>query len=276
MPSPMVSVCIPSYNIEKYIDITIESVLSQTYEDFELVIVDDNSNDKTLDIIKRYNDDRIRVIINEDNLGPQENWNKALQEAKGRYIKILCHDDLLYTSCLQRQVEVLQNPRNARVTIVCSGRDIIDENGRKIIKRNFPKQKGVLLGKDAIKKIVRYGANPIGEPTSVLFRSEILKKIGYFCGSIPYVIDLDYWCRMLLYGNLYVIPESLCAFRVFSKAWSAKIGYLQISHFIQFIDRLNKDKRYELNYLDCNLGRLRAILNGIARNLFYKFFIKNY
>ena len=154
MPTPMVSVCIPSYNIEKYIDITIESVLSQTYEDFELVIVDDNSNDKTLDIIKRYNDDRIRVIINEDNLGPQENWNKALKEAKGRYIKILCHDDLLYTSCLQRQVEVLQNPRNARVTIVCSGRDIIDENSRKIIKRNFPKQKGVLLGKDAIKKIV--------------------------------------------------------------------------------------------------------------------------
>ena len=271
MPTPMVSVCIPSYNIEKYINITIESVLSQTYEDFELVIVDDNSNDKTLDIIKRYNDDRIRVIINEDNLGPQENWNKALQEAKGRYIKILCHDDLLYTSCLQRQVEVLQNPRNARVTIVCSGRDIIDENGRKIIKRNFPKQKGVLLGKDAIKKIVRYGANPIGEPTSVLFRSEILKKIGYFCGSIPYVIDLDYWCRMLLYGNLYVIPESLCAFRVFSKAWSTKIGYLQISQFIQFIDKLNKDKRYELKYLDCNLGKLRAIINGITRNLFYLF-----
>lgn len=276
MPTPVVSVCIPSYNIEKYIDITIESVLSQTYEDFELLIVDDNSNDKTLDIIKRYNDDRIRIIINEDNLGPQENWNKALKEAKGRYIKILCHDDILYTSCLHRQVEVLQNTRNARVAIVCSGRDIIDENGKKIIKRNFPRQKGVLLGKDAIKRIVRYGANPIGEPTAVLFRSDILKKNGYFCGSIPYIIDLDYWCRILLHGNLYVIPESLCAFRVFSKAWSAKIGYLQINHFIQFIDRLNKDKRYELNQLDCNLGRLRSIFNGIARNLFYIFFIKDH
>ena len=274
MSTPQVSVCIPSYNIEKYIDKTIESVLSQTYEDFELVIVDDNSNDKTLDVIKRYNDDRIRLIINQVNLGPQENWNKALKEAKGRYIKILCHDDILYTSCLQSQVEVLQNPRNTRVTIVCSGRDIIDASGRKILKRHFPRQRGVLLGKDAIKKIVRYGANPIGEPTAVLFRSEILNKIGYFCGSIPYIIDLDYWCRILLYGNLYVIPESLCAFRFFSKAWSAKIGYLQISHFIQFIDKLNKDNRYELKQLDCNLGRLRAILNGIARNLFYIFFLK--
>lgn len=274
MSTPMVSVCIPSYNIEKYIGITIESALSQTYKDFELVIIDDNSRDKTLDIIKRYSDYRIRVIINEKNLGPQENWNKALNEAKGKYIKILCHDDLLYPTCLQSQVEILQNSINPRVVIVCSGRDIIDETGRKIVKRNFPMQKGVLSGKSAIKKIIRYGANPIGEPTAVLFRSEIIKKIGYFCESIPYVIDLDYWCRMLLYGNLYIIPESLCAFRVSSRAWSTKIGYSQIRQFMQFINRLKKDKRYELNCLDCNLGRLRANLNGIARNLFYLFFVR--
>ena len=267
----MVSVCIPSYNIEKYIGITIESVLSQTYEDFELLIIDDNSSDITVNIIKRYNDYRIRLILNEKNLGPQENWNKALNEAKGKYIKILCHDDLLYPTCLQSQIEVLQNSINSKVVMVCSGRDIIDKNGKKIMKRTFPMQKGVLSGKRAIKKIVRYGANPIGEPTAVLLRSEILKRVGYFSESIPYIIDLDYWCRMLLYGNLYIIPESLCAFRVFSKAWSTKIGFFQISQFIQFISKLENDKRYELTRLDCNLGKLRATLNGVARNLFYFF-----
>lgn len=274
MSSPTVSICIPSYNIEKFIGITIESALSQTYKDFELVIIDDNSKDKTLDIINRYSDYRIRVIINEKNLGPQENWNKALSEAKGKYIKILCHDDLLYPTCLQSQIEVLQNSINSKVVMVCSSRDIIDKNGNKIMRRTFPMQKGVLSGKTAIKKIVRYGANLIGEPTAVLLRSEILKRVGYFSGNIPYIIDLDYWCRTLLYGNLYIIPESLCAFRVFSKAWSTKIGFFQISQFIKFINRLENDKRYELTRLDCNIGKFTATLNGVARNLLY-FFRKN-
>jgi len=275
MPNPLVSVCIPSYNIEKYIAKTIESVLSQTHEDFELVIVDDHSSDSTLDIIKRYKDDRIRWVVNEKNLGPQDNWNKALKEAKGKYIKILCHDDFLYASCLQDQLKILQNPQNESVVMVCSGRDIIDENDRKIMKRNFPMQKGIVPGQAAIKKIVRYGANPIGEPTAVLFKSEIINKIGYFCGEIPYIIDLDYWCRMLLYGNLYIIPESLCAFRVFSKAWSSKIGYSQLSQFIRFTNKLDEDNQYELSYFDCNLGKLRAVINGIARNLFYLFYTKD-
>jgi len=276
MPNPLVSVCIPSYNIEKYIGKTIESVLSQTHEDFELVIVDDNSSDNTLDIIRRYDDYRIRLVVNEKNLGPQENWNKALKEARGEYIKILCHDDLLYSSCIQDQLAVLQNPQNESVVMVCSGRDIINENDRKIMKRNFPMQKGIVSGQVAIKKIVRYGANPIGEPTAVLFKSEIVENIGHFCGDIPYIIDLEYWCRMLLYGDLYIIPESLCAFRVFSRAWSNKIGFSQISQFVRLINKLDEDKQYELNGFDCNLGKLRAIINGIIRNLFYLFFIKDH
>lgn len=271
---PTVSVCIPAYNSEKYIGKTIQSALSQTYQNFELVIVDDCSTDRTLNTIKEYKDPRIRLIENERNLGPEKNWNKALAEAKGKYIKLLHHDDWLYPSCLERQAVILKNPAHKDVVLVCCSRYVIDENDNIILKRGFKNKNGKFPGYQIIKKAIRSGTNLIGEPTAVLFRAEILNQIGNFDGSIPYLIDLELWCRMLLHGKIYIISDPLCTFRILSTSWSVTLGSSQGRDFKMFADKLYKNKDYRLTWYECTLGRFRADINGILRYLFYKFVLK--
>src|SRR3954453_8587039 len=106
--TPLVSVCVPAYKAERFIAATIESVLAQTTEDWELVLVDDASPDGTYDVAARYTSDgRVRVARNATNLGPVGNWNHVVGQARGRYIKLLCSDDLLYPTCLARQAGAL-------------------------------------------------------------------------------------------------------------------------------------------------------------------------
>jgi glycosyltransferase involved in cell wall biosynthesis len=266
---PKISVCIPTYNGEDYIGESIESVLSQTYPNFELVITDDCSTDRTLDIIKKNIDSRIRSLKNERNLGAEGNSNKVLSEARGKYIKVLHHDDLLYPSCLESQIEILEAPENKDVVLVCCGRDIIDEKDRKILQRRFKGKSGKFPGIQIIKKTVQSGTNLIGEPSSVLFRSDVLRKTGGFDHTIPYLTDLDLWCRMLLHGDIYISSDVLCAFRVSSTSLSVAIGHSQKKDFNKFVDRLYEDKRYHLDKFDCLIGKVKAYFYSIFRNLLY-------
>src|SRR5689334_490580 len=125
-PLPLVSVCMPLYNGAAFLGATIESVLAQTWEDWELVIADDASSDGSLDVVRRVPDCRIRILDACGNVGPASNWNRAVTEARGRYVKVLCQDDLIYPTCLAEQIAVLERDANNAVAFVCSRRDIID------------------------------------------------------------------------------------------------------------------------------------------------------
>ena len=101
MPSPRVSICIPTWRVGDFLEAAIQSVLSQTFTDFELVVVDDCSGDDTVARVRKYAEDpRLRCLVNQDNLGPEGNWNRCLAEASGEYIKLLPHDDLIAPECL--------------------------------------------------------------------------------------------------------------------------------------------------------------------------------
>ena len=104
---PTVSIAMPTYKGELFIRAAIESVLQQSFQDFELIISDDNSPDETQAIVESFEDPRIIYIRQDKNLGPEGNWNSCLSLARGKYFKLLPHDDLLRTDCLSRQVAVL-------------------------------------------------------------------------------------------------------------------------------------------------------------------------
>ncbi len=267
--SPLVSVCIPVYNCEKFIGSAIDSVLSQTFRDFELLIVDDCSTDGTSHIVKQYHDPRIRYVVNDANLGLSGNWNKALSLALGSYIKILCDDDVLYPDCLKRQVDILDNPEHTAVALVCCGRDVIDESGNRIMNRKFGSSRGRLSGPVAVRKTIRAGTNLIGEPTAVLFRKNFLKIVGEFDGAMPYLIDLDFWCRLLLHGDVYILPESMCAFRVSSKSLSVGMVHRQSSDFRKLLKKMADEPRYRLRILDRACGAWMSVINQVLRQLFY-------
>src|ERR1700748_2916719 len=101
MASPLVSVLMTAYNREKYIEEAIESVLASSYTNLELIIVDDCSKDNTVEIARSYEarDPRVKVFINEKNLGDYPNRNRAASLAKGEYIKYVDSDDVMFTSC---------------------------------------------------------------------------------------------------------------------------------------------------------------------------------
>ena len=117
---PVVSVLMTVYNRGKYIPAAIESVLAQTFKDFELIIVDDCSTDRSVDIARTYanKDSRIRVYVNEENLGDYPNRNKAASYAKGQYLKYVDADDIVYPHCLEVMVEAIGRfPEGLKVVI---------------------------------------------------------------------------------------------------------------------------------------------------------------
>ena len=125
---PKISVCIPTYNYGRFISASIESVLAQTFQDFELIIVDNCSTDDTEKIVSHYFSSclKIKYVCNTENIGMTANWNRCLALSSGEYVKILCADDLLRPDCLQKSVEILDVNRN--VELMATARLLVDEN----------------------------------------------------------------------------------------------------------------------------------------------------
>ncbi len=273
-PYPLVSVCIPAYNGANFLGAAIQSVLNQDLTDFELIISDDNSTDHTAEIVAQFQDKRIRYIRNSVNLGPEGNWNKCLELAQGKYFKLLPHDDILAATCLSRQTEVLEKDSDQSIALVFCARQIIDHNDKIITTRKYSKAlQGWVAGHDLIKQCICAGTNLLGEPGALLFRRSLALTVGPFDGSISYIIDLDYWFRLLRHGHGFYLDQPLASFRVATGSWSIDIGSRQSADFIHFIERYRKKPEYKLTDFDAVRGKVMAKINNFLRLVFYKLFI---
>jgi glycosyltransferase involved in cell wall biosynthesis len=270
-PRPSVSVCIPTYRGAAHIAETLDSVLAQTHSDFELVVVDDASPDATQAIVAGYRDPRIRYLRNEKNLGPQGNWNRALSEARGRYFKLLPQDDLLDRDCLAVQVAALAADTEQRLALVFGGRQIIDADGRVLMRRGpFGSRPRHIERRELILACVRAGTNLIGEPGNVLMRLELARHIGSFDGTFGYVIDLDYWFRALRHGDAAYLPQNLSSFRISAGSWSVAIGKRQHLEFRDFLNKCVSNPDFpQLSAIDRWRGAGMARLNARLRRLIY-------
>jgi len=271
---PAISVCIPTYRGAAHLPATIESVLAQTLGDFELVIVDDNSPDDTARVVADYPDPRIRYSRNTSNLGPEGNWNHCLELARGKYFKLLPQDDLLAPACLARQVQVLEQDTAGQIALVFNARDVIDVNGKHILRRRAFGSRSVRVGaSQLIARCVRHGRNLIGEPGSVLLRRELAARVGKFDGTFGYVIDLDYWFRCLQHGDAYYLADALSSFRLSQGAWSVAIGARQFQQFRDFARRYAMDPAYRIGRLDLTAGTFMAFGNAQLRRFAYRWLL---
>lgn len=269
MSDPAISVCVPAYNASAWIGATIESVLAQTRNDYELVILDDCSGDDTLSVIRRYDDPRIRVLVNDRNRGAEAAWNRVVSEARGEFIKLLCCDDVLYADCLERQARILESPATSRIGLVCGPRDIIDETGRIIVRNRGLARPPVLQGRHVVRRMVAAGRNFLGEPLTVLFRRELLRTVGGFCAAQPYCIDVDMWCRLLAIADLGVVPEAVGAFRVSLSAWSFRLAGRQAAQDRAFFARVRSTLVPDVPVWKLRLGQARCTRDAILRQALY-------
>ncbi len=210
--NPKVSVCMPTYNFAPYLAEAIESVLHQTFTDFEFLIIDDCSQDASAGIIKEYasRDRRIRFIANKQNLGMVKNWNYCLAEAGGEYVKFLFGDDKLASrEALARMVSVLDTEPS--VALVASARNIIDERSAIISVKYEYRNRGNVSGTKIIQDCLFEQRNKIGEPTVVLFRKA--QALRGFNTAYQQLVDLEMWFAILEQGDFYFLEEPLCSFR---------------------------------------------------------------
>src|SRR4030065_1446213 len=131
--SNIVSICIPTYNGEKYLRETLDSVLAQTFKNFELLIIDDNSKDNTMDILREYasRENRIRIVQNETNLGLVNNWNRCVELAHGDWIKFVFQDDIIAPDCIER---LLESCKGGSLFAACRRNIIFDKDAESMKK----------------------------------------------------------------------------------------------------------------------------------------------
>lgn len=266
----MVSVCMPTYRGAAYVAAAVDSVLAQTFENFELIVIDDCSSDETAAVVGRYRDARLRFARNERTVGAQDNWNRCLRMARGRYFKLLPQDDLLAPECLARQVAVLEADAREELALVFCARTIIDAGTRVLLRRGPRRDGGHISARRLIRSCIRRGTNLIGEPGAVLARTALVRQIGGFDGRLPYVIDLDCWFRLLQHGNAHYLPETLASFRISRGSWSVALARRQGAEFREFIGRVASRPELGIATTDLRIGKMMASLNAALRMLVYR------
>jgi glycosyltransferase involved in cell wall biosynthesis len=228
--NPFVSVCIPCYNGAKYIEECIDSILSQSHTDFELIIVDDQSSDNTIDIINKYNDSRISIHRNEVNLGLVGNWNRCIELANGEWIKFVFQDDILGSECIEK---LLRKAIQGHKIVGCNRKFIyegdISDNNRKFFSANKSTieklfARSTVLSSDEITVISleNLGFNFLGEPSVVLLHKSVFSHYGYFNKNLVQSCDLEFWTRVGCNAGVAFVPDELVSFRIHQGSVSAE------------------------------------------------------
>ncbi len=267
--SPEVSVCIPAYRAEPFLGASIESVLGQTYLDWELVIVDNASPDRTGEVARSYDDPRIVVHTNPSTVPLADNWNRAVGLCRGRLVKLLPADDRIRPECLELQVKAMDAHPGA--ALVACRRDLVDAEGRLLAPgRGLRRLDGPRAPGEVIREILRSGINPLGEPGSWLFRREDYDRVGGFDPALAGAVDLDLATRLFLRGDLVGLTDSLAVFTVRGDSYTARTVRAQLGEHRRLLRRLAADRRWSVSrpQLCWALGASRVA--AAKRSLLYR------
>jgi glycosyltransferase involved in cell wall biosynthesis len=212
---PLISVVLPAYNAEKYISEAVQSILNQTYPNFEILIYDDGSTDKTIDVINQLTDPRIRLIKKDKNVGLVDSLNRGIEEAKGKYIARMDADDIAMPDRFFTQIKLMEEDTN--IVLCGSWISFISEN--RIGKQ--PEHHDEI----AVKLITSCA---FLHPTVILRRAFLVtNQLRYRTDYFP-AEDYDLWCRISRRGKTYNIPEVLLKYRTHQQQVSSVLSSKQL------------------------------------------------
>lgn len=213
----LISVVMSNYNTPiNYLKEAIDSVLNQTYSNFEFIIIDDGSTDDSLEFIKSYDDPRIKLFINEENIGLTKTLNKGLQLAQGEFIARMDTDDVCYPERFEKQIAYMKNHPN---TIVCGAwAMVIDENNN---ERTEEWAQGVINDNEVYRIHLLFCNYPNVWHPSVLMRHQLLldNHIEYNT-EFKYAQDYELWTRCSKIANFHIVPKYLFKYRLHSASIS--------------------------------------------------------
>jgi glycosyltransferase involved in cell wall biosynthesis len=261
-------VFVPTYNSEKYLRECLDSVLHQTFQDWECVISDDASTDKSVEIAREYEkkDSRFRVLTHEKNVGAANNWNRAKENNNCFATKILCADDYLMIDALKKQLDILKRNETA---IVFSERYIVFPNGKKLHPR-LPKYASNISFNEAFKYYINLGRNIFGEPVTALFRTDLFVKSEGFYPKFEYSLDTSGYMAIARGHDMTFDKSIVGAFRVSKTQWSYKLKEKQYSHIFDFIDHLVEVEGIQVTKAEVLIGKIKVMIANLLRVFLYK------
>ncbi len=209
MKNPKVTVVIPAYNHEQYVGETIQSVLDQTFQDFELIIINDGSTDGTESEILKFRDDRIRYY-QQENRGLSATLNRGIELATGAYFNFLPSDDAFYPEKLEMQLRIFE--KDAGLGLVFAYPQLIDATGKEI--KNDPVADWAAVPYETKEEIfpALFERDFLSAPAA-LIRMECFERVGLFDTSLKTAQDYDMWMRILKYYDLRLIKKPLLKYR---------------------------------------------------------------
>lgn len=240
---PLVTVLLPVYNAERHLAESVQSILDQTFSDFELLIVDDGSTDKSAEIIHLFTDKRIRYIKNEQNLKLIKTLNRGLQEARGEFIARMDSDDISFPQRLERQLQFFQ--RRPDVDVAGTFAIRIDDKGLHgaLIKRPVG---------DELQKTV-WWPTPLLHPT-VMMRRQVVDRGFTYDESCLHCEDYDLWIRLSKAGlKIENLPAPMLYYRVHGGGVSIQNRQLQLRNSFQVFSKHFKVSLSEMEYY-CLIG----------------------
>ena len=220
--TPLVSVCLPSYNYAPFLRQCIDSIQEQTCSDFELIIIDDASTDESLQIIQTYRDSRLRFERHPNRLGSVVTWNHCLELGQGEYVSFLCADDFFLPDKLQRQIDVFQ--QDASTGLVHTDGYWVTESGEqeRAFSQVFPADLQDHLAEDhttpAPMELRRLagGYNYI-HLSNAMFHRRWAIEVGGFSTHFPYAADWDLWLRLAERHTVGYLARTLATYRHHSR-----------------------------------------------------------
>lgn len=269
MSTPALSVVVPAYQNAAFIDETMDSILSQDFDDFEVIVADHSSTDGTWDRLQRLADHpRVRLLRTPKGGGAPRNFNRVSGEARGRYLKLVCGDDILLPGILRRQVELLES--NPGAVLTAGPRQIIDARGKIVLRsRGLGKLRSPAEGGEAIRATVRAGANLFGEPGSVTMVRSVLADEGNWFFDYPYLVDEATYVRVLQHGHF--VPDLVvgAAFRLNAEQTSMALAKYQHEQVRAFHAWLRASRPDVISDDDVRVGDRNARITALKRRLAY-------
>lgn len=239
MHKPMVTVLMPVYNGEKFLKEAIESILNQTFTDFEFLIINDGSTDNSVKIIQSFNDTRIRLINNDKNLKLIASLNKGISLAKGKYIARMDCDDISMPHRFEKEVDFLE--KNLDYGLVGTWFSVIDGTGKEQYNVNHPSSN------DLIKLFLSINC-PLAHG-SLMGRTELFKSNLYGSDEYYSIEDYELWTRIAKVTKIHNIPEYLFKYRIYGSSFSDTKTQIMINQTLNLSKNLyinNKDEYKKL------------------------------
>ena len=238
---PLVSVCVPVYNAERWLAGALESAVAQTYEELEIVVADNASTDASAEIAEAVGDPRIRVERATHTIGAVANHNRAIRLARGAFVKFLHADDLLLPTCVEEMVALAREDES--IGLVFAPREVVveeapDPEWGELFGRPheyFSNLERVNDGRRLFRELLDAGfeGNWVGEPTAVLLTRGALEHVGLLNERLFQIADLELWARIMVSCRVGFVDHVLSVYRHHGESGTARNARVQRDWFDQ-------------------------------------------